>query len=84
MIGSSGTFEIQIVGDTMQQADADGVFHETWKRVVSAAEPEPEPATEPDPEPAAEPAPEDDPTDFDEKRKGQAFFAGNLKRGKLP
>jgi hypothetical protein len=57
MIGSSGTFEIQIVGDTKKQVDADGVFHETWKRVVPLAEAEP--AAEPDPEPA----PEDEPCD---------------------
>jgi hypothetical protein len=33
MIGSSGTFTIQIDGDTMKQADANDIFNETWKRV---------------------------------------------------
>ena len=33
MIGSSGIFTIKVDGDTMTQADADGVFNETWKRV---------------------------------------------------
>lgn len=33
MIGTSGTFEVHINGDTMQQADANGVFNETWKRL---------------------------------------------------
>lgn len=32
MIGKSGSFEIQIDGDTLRQADADGVYNETWKR----------------------------------------------------
>ena len=33
MIGRDGTFTIKVDGDTMTQADADGVFNETWKRV---------------------------------------------------
>lgn len=33
MIGSTGSFRINIDGDTMKQADAEGVFNETWKRV---------------------------------------------------
>jgi hypothetical protein len=33
MIGQSGTLTIKVDGDTMTQADADGVFNETWKRV---------------------------------------------------
>ena len=33
MIGSNGMFTIKVDGDTMTQADADGVFNETWKRV---------------------------------------------------
>ena len=33
VIGSSGAFTIRIAGDTLKQADADGVFNETWKRV---------------------------------------------------
>jgi len=33
MIGRDGTYTIKIDGDTMKQADAEGVFNETWKRV---------------------------------------------------
>lgn len=33
MIGTKGTFTIEIDGDAMKQSDADGVFNETWKRV---------------------------------------------------
>jgi hypothetical protein len=33
LIGHSGTYTIKVDGDTMTQADADGVFNETWKRV---------------------------------------------------
>ena len=33
MIGRKGVYTIKITGDTMTQADADGVFNETWKRV---------------------------------------------------
>lgn len=33
MIGRNGIFTIKVDGDTMTQADADGVFNETWKRV---------------------------------------------------
>jgi len=33
MIGGTGTFAITIDGDTMKQADSDGVFNETWERV---------------------------------------------------
>lgn len=33
MIGGTGTFTIIVDADTMKQADSDGVFNETWKRV---------------------------------------------------
>ena len=33
MIGRNGTYTIKVDGDTMTQADADGVFNETWKRI---------------------------------------------------
>jgi hypothetical protein len=33
LIGRNGTYTIKVDGDTMTQADADGVFNETWKRV---------------------------------------------------
>lgn len=33
MIGREGSYTIKVDGDTMTQADADGVFNETWKRV---------------------------------------------------
>jgi len=33
MIGGTGTYKIKIEGDVMKQADSDGVFNETWKRV---------------------------------------------------
>jgi hypothetical protein len=33
MIGGKTTLKLEIDGDTMKQADADGVFNETWKRV---------------------------------------------------
>ena len=32
-IGSTGTFTIQVEGDTYKQVDPNGVFNETWKRV---------------------------------------------------
>ena len=32
-IGRTGTFTIQIDGDTYKQVDANGTFDETWKRV---------------------------------------------------
>ena len=32
-IGGSGKYTIKVEGDTMTQADDDGVFNETWKRV---------------------------------------------------
>lgn len=38
MIGGTGTFTIEITGDTMKQSDANGVFNETWKRVKSLSE----------------------------------------------
>jgi hypothetical protein len=33
MIGGTGSFKIQMDGDTMKNTDSDGVFNETWKRV---------------------------------------------------
>lgn len=33
LIGTTGKFKIKIDGDTMKQADSEGVFNETWKRV---------------------------------------------------
>jgi hypothetical protein len=33
LIGGTGSHQIKIDGDTMQQADSEGVFNETWKRV---------------------------------------------------
>ena len=33
LIGRNGIYTIKVEGDTMTQADADGVFNETWKRV---------------------------------------------------
>ena len=33
IIGTAGKLKIMIEGDTMKQADSDGVFNETWKRV---------------------------------------------------
>lgn len=33
MIGSTGSFRIEIAGDTMKQTDSTGVFNETWKRL---------------------------------------------------
>ena len=33
LIGSSGNLKIKIEGDTMRQADSEGVYNETWKRV---------------------------------------------------
>jgi len=32
-IGTTGTFTIQVDGDTYKQVDPNGVFNETWKRV---------------------------------------------------
>lgn len=32
-IGRSGKYTIKVEGDTMTQADDDGVFNETWRRV---------------------------------------------------
>ena len=31
-IGLEGEFKIQVDGDKFKQADANGVFNETWKR----------------------------------------------------
>jgi len=33
VIGSTGKLKINIEGDTMKQADSEGVYNETWKRV---------------------------------------------------
>ena len=33
MIGGKTTLKIELNGDTFKQADAEGVFNETWKRV---------------------------------------------------
>lgn len=33
LIGRSGIYTIKVDGDTMTQADSEGVFNETWKRV---------------------------------------------------
>ena len=33
MIGRSGKYKIAVDGDTMRQADSNGVFNETWTRV---------------------------------------------------
>ncbi len=33
LIGRAGKLTIKIDGDTMKQADSEGVFNETWKRV---------------------------------------------------
>ncbi len=33
LIGHNGISTIKVDGDTMTQADADGVFNETWKRI---------------------------------------------------
>ncbi len=35
-IGTKGSFKIQVDGDTYKQADAKGIFNETWKRAKSA------------------------------------------------
>ena len=32
LIGNTGSFRIKVDGDTYSQADANGVFNETWKR----------------------------------------------------
>lgn len=33
MIGRTGRYRIEVTGDTMRQADAAGVFNETWTRI---------------------------------------------------
>ncbi|MGB7343917.1 MAG: hypothetical protein WBD20_06875 [Pirellulaceae bacterium] len=33
LIGSAGRFKIEIDGDTLKQADSEGVFNESWKRL---------------------------------------------------
>lgn len=33
MIGGAGTFTIIVDADTLKQADSNGVFNETWKRI---------------------------------------------------
>jgi hypothetical protein len=33
MIGRTGKFKLKIDGDVMKQADSEGVYNETWKRV---------------------------------------------------
>lgn len=33
LIGGTGKLKIEIESDTMKQADSEGVYNETWKRV---------------------------------------------------
>ena len=33
LIGGTGKLKIKIESDTMKQADSEGVYNETWKRV---------------------------------------------------
>jgi hypothetical protein len=33
LMGSTGKLKIKIEGNTMKQADSEGLYNETWKRV---------------------------------------------------